>query len=69
MSCMYRYFQEWLSGRCSTDYGCPTPSVRLLADVVEHQAGGADPMLAQELAKLQFTADTPTTGGGSGRKL
>ena len=46
--------QEWLSGRYNKESGYCTPSVRVLVDVVEHQAGGADPSLASSLAKLTF---------------
>ena len=46
--------QEWLSGRYNVESGYCTPSVRVLVDVVEHQAGGADPSLASSLAKLTF---------------
>ena len=46
--------QEWLSGRYTEEYGYPTPSLRVLVDVVEHQAGGANPSLASTLAKLNF---------------
>ena len=43
-------------------YGYPTPSVRVLVDAVEHQAGGADPALAQELVKLNLVAESTING-------
>lgn len=43
-----------MSGRYDEAHGYPAPSVRVLVDVVEHQAGGADPALATRLAKLNL---------------
>ena len=34
--------------------------MRVLVDVVEHHAGGADPVLAQEMAKMTFEDNSST---------
>lgn len=52
--------QEWLSGRYTEDYGYPNPSVKVLVNVVEHEAGGADPSLARHLTTMKFDADNLT---------
>ena len=66
--CMHAY-KEWLSGSYSNSshsetYGYPTPSLRVLVDVVEHQAGGAHPALAKDLAKRTFSHGSTVEGSG-----
>ena len=53
--------QEWLTGGYDPANGYPTPSMKVLVDVVEHQAGGADPTLARQLIGLNQSSE-----GGSG---
>ena len=43
-----------MSGDYHEEHGYPNPSMMVLVDVVEHQAGGGDPALAAQLVKLQL---------------
>ena len=58
--------QEWLTGGYDEAHGYPTPSVRVLVDVVDHQAGGANPALAKQLAQMTFEDSSSTSGGAEG---
>ena len=40
--------------------------MRVLVDVVEHQAGGADPALAKDLAKMTFQDNCTANGSTNG---
>ena len=41
--------------------------MRILVDVVEHQAGGANPSLANKLAKMTFQDKTTTNESVNGK--